>query len=230
MSYRRAEKFLKELDFNVPSYSALCKMNKKAYALIKHIFEETTQFSSVCVASIDGTTISRTNPSWHYIERIDRIKPIKVPLKLSYIIDTRRKKILALKLRSSPSHDSKDFEILVNKLKVKPKIIVADKGYDSEKIHKFCDELGIQTQIPKRKSTKKGFFRRKMHSKWNSKTYHRREISESVFSATKQKYGASVSSRNLSAQKSDIFLRAILQNTSLYYLCTFSTEPPVLFE
>ena len=215
LSLRRVEKLLRGLGFEVPTYSALCKMNKRAVSILIKLFEQTCAFAQVLVASIDATGLARANPSLYYIKRIDRKKPIKRPLKLSYIADTKRKKILALKIRSKPRHDIIDAEYLIRKMHVKPKILVADKGYDSESLHEFCYDNGIISMIPSKKSTKKGFYRKKMKNYWRTRTYHRREVSESLFGATKQKYGASVSSRSFQSQKSDMYVRAILHNLSL---------------
>jgi len=129
-SYRRIVNILRELGFAVPSYSAVCKTNKKAAHIMKKIFQQTCPQGQVVVASIDATTLSRTNPSWHYIKRIGREKPVQRPLKLSQVIDTGRKKILALRVRARPRHDTQDVRYLLKRM-VSPKILVADKGYDA---------------------------------------------------------------------------------------------------
>lgn len=215
LSYRRVVSLLEGLGFAVPSYSALCKMNRRAAHIFVRLFEQTCAFAQVVVASLDATTISRNNPSWHYIKRIDRKKPVARPLKLSMAVDTRRKKIIGLRLRAKPRHDTKDVGYLLHRLPVTPKILVADKGYDSEAVHQLCFQHGIISMIPKKKHVKRGFYRKKMLKQWRTRTYHRREISESVFGATKQKYGASVSSRLIWTQKADLYCRAILHNLAL---------------
>ena len=217
LSYRRAVQLLGQLGFCVPSYSALCKMNKRANPIMKKLFDQTCPTGQVVVASIDATTLSRTNPSWHYIKRIDRKKPVNKPLKLSQIVDTRRKKILALRLRARSRHDTQDVKYLLKRMQ-KPKILVADKGYDAEWIHELAHEQGIITMIPSRKWTRRGFYRKKMRKLFRTRTYHRREISESLFGAAKQKYGASVSSRTIQTQKADVYCRAMLHNLSLRVL------------
>jgi len=214
LSYRRTVRLLEQLGFVVPSYSALCKMNKRAGHLIEKIFEQTRPQGRVVVASIDATTLSRTNPSWHYIKRIGRKKPVSRPLKLSQVIDTRRKKILALRLRAKPRHDTQDVRYLLKRMQM-PKILVADKGYDAEWVHELAHEQGIITMIPSKKNTKKGFYRKKMQKLFRTRTYHRREISESLFGAAKQKYGSSVSSRTIQTQRADVYCRAMLHNLSL---------------
>ncbi|MEK6812621.1 MAG: transposase, partial [Nanoarchaeota archaeon] len=194
LSYRRAASLLEQLGFIVPSYSALCKMNKRAAHLMQHTFAQTCPAGQVVVASLDATTLSRTNPSWHYIKRIDRKKPVQQPLKLSMVVDTRRKKILGLRVRAKPRHDTQDVRYVLKRVQT-PKVLVADKGYDAEWIHELAHEQGIITMIPCKKNTRKGFYRKKMQKLFRTRTYHRREMSKSLFGAAKQKYGASVSSR-----------------------------------
>ena len=216
LSYRRVVKLLEDLGFKVPTYSALCRMNKRAVKILEKLFYQTCAFAQVNVASIDATGISRTNPSRHYIKRIDRKKPVKLALKLTYVVDTKRKNLLALRCRARPRHDTKDIKYLLKRMGTKPKILVADKGYDTEWVHELAHEQGIITMIPSKKNTIRGFYRKKMKKHWRTRTYHRREISESLFGATKQKYGSSVSSKNIQAQKSDCYCRATLHNLSLH--------------
>ena len=223
-SYRRIVKILRELGFLVPSYSAVCKMNKRSAQIQEQLFQQTCPQGLVVVASIDATTLSRTNPSWHYIKRIGRKKPIQQPLKLSQVIDTRRKKILALRLRAKPRHDTRDVRYLLKRMAA-PKILVADKGYDAEWIHELAHERGIITMIPSKKWTRKGFYRKKMQKLFRTRTYHRREISESLFGAAKQKYGNSVSSRTIQTQKADVYCRAMLHNLSLGNQEIFNSAP-----
>lgn len=218
LSLRRVSKLLTELGFEVPTYSALCKMNKRSAAIMQKLFMFTAAFSRVNVASLDATTLGRTNPGWHYIERIGRKKPVQRPLKLSQVVDTKRKKILALRVRTTPRHDTKDVGYLLRRLPAVPRILVVDKGYDSEAVHEACADAGIISMIPQRKTAKRGFWRKKMCKLFRTRTYHRREISESLFGAAKQKYGASVSSRIIQTQKADVYCRAALYNLSLHTL------------
>lgn len=214
-SLRRAVKLLEDLGFSVPSYSALCKMNKRTGNTFAYLFTQTISFAKTAVASVDATTLSRSNPSWHFIKRIDRKKPVARPLKLSMVIDTRRKKILAMRLRAKPQHDTKDVSYLLKRLLAKPRILVADKGYDSDAVHKHCFDRGIISMIPPRSNVKRGFYRKKMLKHWRTRTYHRREMSEATFHSIKQKFGASMNSRLFQTQRSDIYGIAILHNLSL---------------
>ena len=71
LSLRRVENFLILLEIEVPTYSALCKSRKKIpMNLWNFLLRETTNLSSTNVA-IDSTGFSRTNPSFHFVKRID---------------------------------------------------------------------------------------------------------------------------------------------------------------
>ncbi|MEM4268389.1 MAG: hypothetical protein QXK37_06195, partial [Candidatus Woesearchaeota archaeon] len=78
---------------------------------------------------------------------------------------------------------------------------------------------GIQAVIPMRNyGAKKIYrgksFRKKSQKHFTLRTYHRREIVETVLSAIKRKFGASVSSVKLKAQKTEMYCRAIAHNIS----------------
>ena len=83
------------------------------------------------LVALDSTGFSKTNPSYHYLKRIDGKMP-KIPIKLSAAFDTKKKKFCAAKIRVLPAHDLKDAEFLLKHSN--PRIAVADKGYNSEKL------------------------------------------------------------------------------------------------
>ena len=143
--------------------------------------------------------------------------PIEIPLKLSIAIDTRTKKIVSLKLRARKRHDVKDAKNLIRNLPSLPKKILADKGYDAEWLHRYCDHLGIKAVIPMRNYGNKTIYRgkslrRKCRKQFNKRVYNRREMVESVFSAFKRKFGASVSSLSDHTRRAEIYCRAIAHN------------------
>ena len=102
----------------------------------------------------------------------------------------------------------------MNHLPSKPQKLVADKGYDATWLHELCHKKGIKTYIPTRNYGKlKGFNARTNAAKYfNNKIYHRREMVESTFKAIKTKFGASVSSVKISAQRAEMYCRAIAHN------------------
>ena len=216
LSYRRVKKLLDLLGIRCPSKSALQYTSGKLTSGFWSKVLKITCGSSYLIA-IDSTCFSRTNPSYHYLRRIDGKMP-KVPVKLSVAFDTKKKKFCAAKIRVTPAHDIKDARFLIQKSK--PKIIVADKGYDANSLHEYCRENGIIAHIPMRN---KGH---PVHSAWNARrlaaekfrlrTYHRRELVESGNSSIKRKYGSNVSSKNVRTIRTEIYGRLACHN--IFYL------------
>ena len=209
LSYRRTTRLLSSLGWLVPTYSALAKMVKRLpLDLWQRLLAATCQ--PAWLAAVDGTGLSRTSASPYYVKRIDR-EPDKRFVKLSIMVDTRRKKVLALHVRAKPAHDIKDVKQLL-KLAPTPGKLLADKAYDAEWLHELAFSKGITTMIPIRKGTFRGFYRHKMLRLFRKRTYNRRSMVESVFSALKRKYGSSVSCRTARTQRAEVYCRAILHN------------------
>src|SRR3989344_1639520 len=201
LSYRRVTRLMRGLGMEVPCPSALCmSFHKIPLGLWQRLL---------------------TSP--YYYRRIDRPYPVEIPLKISLAVDTKTKKILALRLRAAKAHDMRDAKYLISRLDSKPAKIVADKGYDAEWLHRYCRSLSIQAVIPMRDYGTKKIYRGKSYRKidnksFNLRTYHRREMIESVFSAIKRKFGSSVSSVKFSAQRAEMYCRAISHNIFLVLL------------
>lgn len=227
LPYRRAAGLLRELGLRVPTYSALCKMAKRMPLLLwRALLNATVVPGEVAVAAIDSTGLARAMPSWHYVQRIGRKQPIRRPMKLSLMVETRRKMIIAARLRSKPAHDVRDFAFLLNRAAAKPRTIVADKAYDSEKICGMCAYKGIVAMIPPRRGiVRKGFFRKRMLKLFRVRTYNRRQMAESAFSALKRKYGSALHCRSFHNQNVELYCRMVLHNLFLFMGGLFQQSP-----
>ncbi len=214
LSLRRVENFLNLLEIKVPTYSALCKSRKKIpCSLWNFLLRETSSLSSVNVA-IDSTGFSRTNPSFHFVKRIDSKNPVKRYAKLSAFFDINHRKFLALKIRVKPRHDVMDFKSLISK-RGDTKFLFGDSAYDAEFIHEVCFDKQVQTIIKPKKNVKKGFYRRKQMKNYSEKVYHQRSLIESGFGSLKRKYGGSVFGKNFKSVNSEIYCKAICHNLNL---------------
>jgi transposase len=223
-SYRRISNNLRGLGIKCPTYSALCySAHRMPIELWQRILAATVNSHSYIVA-IDGTGMSRPLPSPYYYRRIDKPYPIDIPLKLSIAVDTKTKKIVALRLRATKAHDIQDAKYLIKRIP-KTEWIVADKGYDARWLHEYCNNLGIKCCIPIRnwgKARSHNFSLRIQNQQYlHPKRYHRREIVESIFKAIKTKFGASVSSVKISAQRAELYCRAIAHNIIVVYIEDF---------
>ena len=208
LSYERVKQFLDLLGIVCPSKSALHYTAKKLDASFWHRVLKATSGQPYLVA-MDSTGFSRTNPSYHYLRRIDGKMP-KVPIKVSFAFDTRKKKFCAAKIRVLPAHDLKDAEFLLRHSK--PKIAVADKAYSSEKLFELAHHQCVTLMVPEKKNARRGFYRKKMAKLFRMRTYHRREMAESGNSSSKRKFGISVSSRKARTIRTEVYGRLTCHN------------------
>lgn len=219
MSYRRVVRLLDMLDVNCPSKSALQSTMSK---LPKWLWDKALAITSGIkhhVVALDGTGFSRTNPSYHYLRRIDGKMPKKY-VKLTAAFDTKRKKWCAAVVRVLPAHDMRDAKYLLEK--TKPKIVVADKAYDSNKLHEYCYDNGIEAHIPLKNYGKPRFhrrsYRRKAAEHFRLRTYHRRELVEAGNGSVKRKSGSSVNSKTCKAIRGDVYCKLLSHNLLGYFI------------
>ncbi len=212
LSYRRVKQLFDLLGKRCPSKSAL---QYTAAKLDSGFWQRILQITSgqAYPVAIDSTCLSRTNPSYRYLKRIDRKIP-KVPIKVSVAFDTRKKKYCGAKIRVLPAHDIRDAIPLLKK--TKPKVFVADKAYDANSIQEYCKKHKIKAHIPIRNKGKvrhNNMSTRRLAAKhFNIKTYHRREIVESGNSSNKRKYGSSVSSKTVRTIRTEVYGKLTCHN------------------
>jgi len=213
LSYRRIVYLLDEFEFTCPSKSALQDTAKK---IPKWIWDKALEITSGArhhIVAIDGTGFSRTNPSYHYLRRIDGKMP-QIPVKLSCVLDTKTKKWCAGKVRVLPAHDTRDVRDLLKNINAK--ILVADKGYDANWIHELCLKKGMQAHIPKRNKGKPKHYvlsvRNKAAKLFRKRTYHRRSLIESGNSSIKRKYGSSVNAKTCKTIRTEVMGRLLTHN------------------
>lgn len=217
LSYRRVCKFLDELDFDAPTYSALAKFVKRLTQVqLELLLSATIRFEKTVVAAVDGMYFSQVNPSYAYLQRVKRGFPRKNTQSVG-IYDTRRKKWLAVKTRRDKIGEYKLAQEALAKLTIIFAIMVADKGFDVNAFHKTLKRLGTKGIIPIKKGTHRGFYRNFMKKYWRTRTYHRRSLIESAISRLKRLYGGFLYSRGAYQQRKEILLRMIADNLSFLW-------------
>ena len=218
LSFRRVKHLLDLLGIRCPSKSALQYTSEKLDANFWSKVLNATCGSSYLIA-MDSTGFSRTNPSYHYLRRIDGKMPY-IPIKVSTAFDTRKKKFAAAKIRLLPAHDLRDAKFLIKQSS--PKVLVADKAYDANWLHEYCSDQGVKAHIPLKNHGKPRFGRwqpRWMAAKhFRLRTYHRRELAESGNSSIKRSYGSSVSSKKARTIRTEIYGRLACHNIFSYFL------------
>lgn len=214
-SFRRISRLLHQLDVITPTYSALCKSRKRIPIQLWNSLLKATAGMKHDVVAVDSTGFSNSNPSHHYIKRINRRDPIKSYTKLSALFDLIRKKFTALRVRIKPRHDMKDVKYLLRQSSPKKKLI-GDSAYDAESLHEYCYWKNIKAIIKPRVNSKKGWARKKHMKFYSEEEYHQRSLIESGFASLKRKYGGYVLAKKSRSIKAEIYCKAISHNLRLY--------------
>lgn len=164
--------------------------------------------------AIDGTGFSKSNPSFHYLKRIDSINP-KNYTKLSALLDVKAKKFLVMRIGTTPRHDMQDVKYLLKRIS-NIKTFSRDKEYCAEWLYEMCYWRRFRLYSNK-KNIYRGYFRRKQMKNWNQSEYNLRSNVESRFSAIKRKYGGSVKAKKIEGMRTEILCKGIAHNLELQH-------------
>jgi len=169
-------------------------------------------------ASIDGTGFSNTNPSHHYIKRVDGVE-VKNYTKTVFLADNKTKLILNIKTHSDNASETLDFIPLVKDLKKVLSCVLGDKGYDSMRNRKYCLDNKIEVHIPFRQFDKsrqqesnRPSKRKILEKKFDKNKYNHRSIIESINSAIKRTIGSYVCSKRADNQQKQVTIKGITYN------------------
>jgi len=164
------------------------------------------------LAALDGTTHSRSNPSDHYLKRIDRDGPVGRPVQEVILVDVLRRKFLAWRFRATPRGEKCDVPYLIKKSPVLPALVLMDKGFDSNPLHAWLRDHGIWSIAPVRKGCKRGNYRRQLRDCFDWCLYWQRSIVECLISAVKRLFGSHVRARTARMQRAEMNARFIAYN------------------
>ncbi len=189
------------------------KLVKKLIFMTRNLFKMQGTFFGA-----DSTGMELDHASSHYCKRIDRTKPVKGFVNFNALSDLHNKIILVTKIRKKRRHDCSDFMPMFNKIKhLDFDYFVADKGYDSEKNHKAVFESGKHSLISMKRQDlaiylTKGANRKKAKREFEYGLYTQREITESIFSSLKRKYGSKLKARKFKTQKIELLCKVLSYN------------------
>ena len=174
------------------------------------------------LAAIDGTSMARSNPSQHYLHRIDRDGKVSRPIQQVVMVDVCRRKFLSWRIRARPRGEKCDVPYLIERSPVLPEGVLMDKGFDSEPLHTYLRDQGVWSVAPVRKGCKRGRYRKQLRDCFDYNLYWQRNIVESLISAIKRLFGVHIRARTWRAQRAEICSRIISYNigakTHLYFL------------
>lgn len=124
--------------------------------------------------------------------------------------------IVAAEPSLGPSNDSPAFPEAIRQASrhIRFTWIFADAGYDAEKNHVACEELGIKALIKLNKrwfgrKWPKSRLRRRMRKSYSMRRYGRRAHAESIFSAFKRTLGSVLRARGQAAQAREMLWRVL---------------------
>ncbi len=225
LSYRRAMKFLDEHHTIKLHWTTLQKFAKRLpKQLWQSLLAATITTPTIKLGAGDGTTFARTNPSHHFLKRIDRAGPVGRPVQFVTLIDVNQRKFLAGNCYAKPRHEAQTIPSLHEQSPAKIDVLTLDKAFDAEWLHQWLNEHGTFAVTPARKNCHKGKFRKIMRDCIDWCLYWQRNIIECLFSALKRLFGSALKSKHIKTQTAEIFCRLIAYNIG-YRLQTFSTEP-----
>lgn len=173
------------------------------------------------MAAIDGTTMSRSNPSQHYLKRIDQEETVARPIQDVIMIDIQRRKFLSWRIRIKPRGEKCDVPYLMKKSPVLPELVVMDKGFDSNPLHTWLRDHGIWSVAPVRVGCKRGSYRRQLRDCFDWALYWQRNLVECMISAVKRLFGSHVRARGARMQRAEIFSKFIAYNIGACLITTF---------
>jgi IS5 family transposase len=195
LPYRQTEGFLKALRrfdsrIQVPDYSTI---DRRVNRLDIKLDEK--DYGDDIVLAVDASGIKVSNRG-EWIRHIWKIR--RGYLKIHIAVDVKQKKILALKVTDEKTGDGRMLKPLVEEASRRGKVTktIGDGAYDTKSNFRYLDEKGIEPVIKVRKnaSSRAGgcmrIFRRMMSDPTGYiREYHKRQLSESAFSADKRTLG-----------------------------------------
>lgn len=212
LSYRRAMKFLDEFYGIKLHWTTLQKFRKRVPLAIWQTLLKCTNNNSIAVAAIDGTSLQRSNPSMHYLKRIDRENKISVPVYINVMVDVLKRKFVAVRHHAKKFGEVPDAYYLYEQSPLEVELVVMDKLYDSEKLHRFFRGRGTYSVIPVKKNWAKGQYRKQLKECFDYCLYWQRNLIESLFSALKRLFGNHLRGLTARTQRAEIYMRLIAYN------------------
>ena len=212
LSYRRAMKFLSEF-YNIDlHWTTLQKFRKRLPLSLWQKLLSSTIEGPIDIAAIDGTSLQRSNPSAHYLKRIDRETNISVPIYLNAMIDVVRRKFVSVRHHMRKNSEVPDVKYLVKQSIQDIELILMDKLYDSERLHRYLRAIGIFSIAPVKKNWATGQLRKQLKDCFDYAIYWQRNLVECLFSALKRLFGNNLRSFSARTQRAEIYMRMIAYN------------------
>lgn len=221
LSYRRTARFLSEYYGINLHWTTLQKFKAR---LPLHIWQKLLAFTvqrSIAVSAIDGTSMQRSNPSEHYLKRIGSDRKDSVPVYLNVMVDVMRRNFVAVKHHAKRASEIHDVRYFVERSDKEIELVLMDKAYDSEKLHRYLREQGIFSIAPVKKNWARGQCRKQLRDCFDYGLYWQRNLVEALFSALKRLFGNHLRGFTARTQRAEIYLRLIAYNLGVIIMEIF---------
>jgi len=190
----------------IPDDTTLCKAFARLKYILFALLLETTVPDMSGTYGIDATGLTRSKISKHYAKRCKiRIQSMKATL----LVHSDSQLIVGVHATTTRKHDSKIILPVVAKCNQRIETLVADKGYDDNKVRQALKSVNIKPVIPYREFS---ILDKLANCKLDKPTYNRRVLNETVNSVIKRRYGEELVSREWRNQKKEVYLLCILHN------------------
>ena len=169
----------------IPGKSTLHDWFKKwNVSWIRNVLATTVAKEKPKILAIDATGFDSWARSRHYNKRLRDFK-VRMPHlpynKVDLIVDTKTKLIYDFVLRTKPRHDVIGAKTIIKRFKFKETLILADRGYDCESLHKLVIRSGNIMYAPVRDfKVKKPKGKNRQRCVNKHEQYGQRSIVESV--------------------------------------------------
>jgi hypothetical protein len=160
-------------------------------AKLRFLLTQTVADKKPSLMAIDATGFDSFNRSRHYEMRLKQFGVnSKMPFaKVDLLVDTKNKLVYDFVLRTKPRHDVLGAKSMVKRLKHKGVLILADKGYDSEPLHKLIAKNGNLMYAPTRDfHVKKPGGKHRQRCSQGCEQYFQRNIVESINFSLKSRF------------------------------------------
>ena len=177
----------------LPGKSTLHDWLKKwDLAFLRKVLATNVAKENSSLMAIDATGFDSWQRSRHYEKRLHDFgvhKSHDPYAKVDLLVDTETRIIHDWVLRVKPRHDTIGAKTMIRRLQQKNVLIIADRGYDSEPLHKEVFSSGNLMYAPVRDfkvKNVKGKHRRRCSHGLNN--YHQRNIVESINFSLKSRF------------------------------------------
>ena len=212
-AWRRASNFMADYHDKHRHWTTWQKAIQKWPALVwDALARASVEHEECAVAAIDGTGLSRTNASQHYLKRIDSDYKVKRHTQAIVMVDIEKQKFLSWRFRAVPRGEKCDVPYLIRHSPLNPDLVLMDKGFDSNPLHSWLREHGIWSVAPVRKNGRRGRYRKQLRDCFDYGLYWQRNIVECLIGVVKRLFGSHIRARSARMQRAEFSSKLIAYN------------------